>query len=216
MGLAPGQVPPRVLVVDDQDTNRGWLCALLGSVGYEVREARNGQEAREIWQDWRPELILMDMRMPLMDGYEATRCIRSAPGGDAPVIIAVTASALEERMPAMMEAGVDDLVFKPFKEGHLFDRIKTHLDVKYRYEESGEFTNAQSGEPVSPTAVSLAGLPAELLASMKEAILGCDMDGFIHFLPQVAELHPPAAACLRTLAEKYDYDGLARIVSESE
>ncbi len=119
-GLAPGQAPLRVLVADDQDTNRGWVRALLESVGFEVREAGNGQEALEIWQAWRPQLILMDMRMPLMDGYEATRRIRSAPGGDATVIIALTASTLDERMPAMMDAGVDDLVCKPFKEGLSF------------------------------------------------------------------------------------------------
>jgi CheY-like chemotaxis protein len=153
----------------------------------------------------------MDMRMPVVDGYEATRRIRSAPGGAAPVIIAVTASALEERMPAMMEAGVDDLVFKPFKEGLLFDKIGTLLDVKYRYEAPGEFTNAPICEPVS-----LSELPADLSTRMREAILGCDMDGFIQLLPQVAEVYPSAAVGLRTLADKYDYDSLSRIVSESQ
>jgi CheY-like chemotaxis protein len=216
MGLAPGQAPPRVLVVDDQDTNRGWLCALLGSVGFEVREAGNGQEALEIWQAWRPELILMDMRMPLMDGYEATRRIRSALGGDSTVIIAVTASTLDERTPAMMNAGVDDLVCKPFKEGQLFDRIGTHLDIRFRYDESEEFTKVQSGELASPTPVSLSGLPDELRASMRQAILGCDMDGFIQLLPQVAEQYPSVAVSLQKLAAMYDYDALARIVSESQ
>jgi CheY-like chemotaxis protein len=215
-GLAPGQASLRVLVVDDQDSNRGYLRALLESVGFEVREAGNGQEALEIWQAWRPELILMDIRMPLMDGYEATRRIRLAPGGDSTIIIAVTASALDERLSAMMDAGMDDLVCKPFKEWHLFDRIRTHLDVRYRYDESEEFTKAQSGEPVFPTAVSLSGVPAELLARMRQAILGCDMDGFIQLLPQVAEQFPSVAVSLQKLAAIYDYDALARIVSESQ
>jgi two-component system, sensor histidine kinase and response regulator len=213
-GLAPGQEAIRVLVADDHDSNRGWLCALLECVGFEVREARNGQEALEIWQEWRPKLILMDMRMPVMDGYEATRRIRTFPGGDSTVIIALTASALDERLSALMDAGVDDLVCKPFKEGSLFDTIRTHLDVRFRYAESEESMNAQLGEPVSTTAISLTGLPAELLASMRQAILGCDMDGFIHLLPQVAELYPSAATSLRELAEKYDYDRLAGLMSE--
>jgi DNA-binding response OmpR family regulator len=119
-------------------------------------------------------------------------------------------------MPAMMDAGVDDLVCKPFKEELFFDKIRTHLDLEYRYEESGGFAETQSGGPVFPAAVSLSGLPAELLAQMKQAILGCDMDGFVLLLPQVEEMDPSAAASLRTLAEKYDYDDLARIVSESQ
>ncbi len=139
-----------MLVADDQDSNRDWLCALLESVGFEVREAKNGHEALEIWQAWRPELVLMDMRMPLMDGYEATRQIRSAPGGDSTVIIAVTASTLDERMPAMMDAGVDDVVCKPFQEGHLFDKIqdapRRPVPVRKNPEEP---TDAQLGEPVS-------------------------------------------------------------------
>ena len=215
-GLAPGQAPRRVLVADDQSSNRDWLCALLESVGFEVRGAKNGQEALEIWQAWRPELVLMDMRMPVMDGYEATRQIRSAPGGDAAVIMAVTASTLDERMPAMMDAGVDEVVCKPFRESHLFDKIRTHLGVEYRYAKSEEPTDAQPAEPVSGKVVSLAGLPAELLAQLSQAILGCEMDRFIQLLPQVAELYPSAASSLRALAEKYDYDGLAKIVSESQ
>jgi CheY-like chemotaxis protein len=128
----------------------------------------------------------------------------------------VTASALDERLPALMDAGMDDLVCKPFKEWQLLDKIGTHLDVKYRYEDSEGFKEAQPDEQASPTAVSLSGLPAELLAGMRQAILGCDMDGFVQLLPQVAEQCPSGAVRLRTLAEKYDYDGLARIVSESQ
>jgi response regulator RpfG family c-di-GMP phosphodiesterase len=118
-------------------------------------------------------------------------------------------------MEAMMNAGVDDLVCKPFKEELLFDKIRTHLDVRYRYEESEELAKAQAGELLFATAIPLPRLPAELLARMKEAILGCDMDGFTQLLPQVAEQYPAVAAGLQTLAEKYDYDALARIVSES-
>jgi hypothetical protein len=114
-----------------------------------------------------------------------------------------------------MDAGMDDLVCKPFKEWQLFERIRRHLKVKYRYEDSEGFAETQTDEPVSPTADSLSGLPDELRAGMMQAILGCDMDGFIQLLPQVAEQYPSAAVSLQKLAAMYDYDALARIVSES-
>ena len=96
VGLLPGQPAQRLLIVDDDPNNRDWLNKLLTSLGFLVREADNGQEAIRIWEEWRPQLILMDIRMPVMDGLEATRRIRASQAGDAPVIIAVSASALDD------------------------------------------------------------------------------------------------------------------------
>src|SRR5262249_39577997 len=77
VGLAPNQPIPRILVVDDIPENRSLLTQLLASVSIDVREATNGEEAVEVWRDWRPHLIWMDMRMPVMDGREATKAIRA-------------------------------------------------------------------------------------------------------------------------------------------
>jgi signal transduction histidine kinase/FixJ family two-component response regulator len=80
VGLVPGQPHWRLLVVDDSLDNRTLLSGLLRSVGFEVREATNGREAVDEWQAWRPHFIWMDMRMPVMDGYEATKVIRRKEG----------------------------------------------------------------------------------------------------------------------------------------
>jgi two-component system sensor histidine kinase/response regulator len=77
VGLALDQPPPRVLVVDDTLNNRMLLSKLLLSAGVQVREAANGQDAIAVWSAWRPQLIFMDLRMPVLDGYEATRQIRA-------------------------------------------------------------------------------------------------------------------------------------------
>ena len=163
-----------------------------------------------------PELVLMDMRMPVMDGYEATRRIRSAPGGDTTVIIALTASTLDERMPAMMDAGVDDVVCKPFKEGQPFRHDQDAPRRQVQVRGSRGILETQPGEPVSAKAVSLAGLPAELLAEHAAGHRGL-RHGRLH--PASAPgggADPSVAVSLRELAEKYDYDALARIVSESQ
>ncbi|MDX2243956.1 MAG: response regulator [Leptolyngbyaceae cyanobacterium bins.302] len=77
IGVAPGQLHPRVLVVDDQSENRQLLTTLMTQLGFEVWQATNGQEALDQWQRWHPHLIWMDIQMPLLNGYEATQQIRA-------------------------------------------------------------------------------------------------------------------------------------------
>jgi CheY-like chemotaxis protein len=105
-----------------------------------VREAENGQQAVALWDSWQPHLILMDMRMPVMDGYEATKRIKFHLKGQATVIIALTASAFEEDRTMILSAGCDDFVRKPFQEEVLLEKIATHLGVRYVYEESSQPT----------------------------------------------------------------------------
>ncbi|PJF24018.1 MAG: hypothetical protein CUN53_19960, partial [Phototrophicales bacterium] len=81
----------RILVVDDKWENRHLMSTWLTNVGFKVREAANGREAIEIWESWDPQLIWMDMRMPIMNGYEATKHIKSTDKGSATVVIALTA-----------------------------------------------------------------------------------------------------------------------------
>ncbi|MBW4617988.1 MAG: PAS domain S-box protein [Cyanosarcina radialis HA8281-LM2] len=135
IGLAPNQPDYRLLVVEDRWEGRQLLVKLLESVGFEVQAARNGVEAIAIWESWQPHLIWMDMRMPVMDGYEATRQIKSHPQGRATVIIALTASALEEEKAIVLSAGCDDFVRKPFQAGVILDKVAEHLGVCYLYKE---------------------------------------------------------------------------------
>ena len=131
---------PRILVVEDVPQNRRLLVRSLLTVGFEVQEAEDGQSAIELWQSWKPHLILMDMRMSVLDGYAATRQIKAiAEGcqteGDQTVIIAVTANALDEERTAIFAAGCDGLLRKPFKENTLLIKLAEHLEIQYRYAE---------------------------------------------------------------------------------
>jgi CheY-like chemotaxis protein len=144
-GLAPGQAPPRVLVVDDMADNRLLLVRLLSSVGIEVREAASGGQAVEVWTSWRPDLTFMDMRMPGMDGREATRAIRrleraAGPeaGGRVSKIVALTASAFEHERDEILSSGADDFVGKPFRVETLFEKLTTHLGVAFLEETAAD------------------------------------------------------------------------------
>ncbi|MCP6757227.1 MAG: PAS domain S-box protein [Fischerella sp. CENA71] len=173
IGLAADQPSYRILVVDDRQENRDLIMQLLGSVGFEVDAANNGQEAIAMWQNWQPHLIWMDMRMPVMNGYDATKEIRARERKDADisrrsdagncslsasprhhlpassfrtVIIALTASAFEEQQASILAAGCDDLIRKPFREQVIFEKIAEYLQVRYIYaEDSSE--NATNNKP---------------------------------------------------------------------
>ena len=136
VGLESDQPDYRILVADDLEENRRILVDILQPLGFEVREARNGQEALEIARQWEPQVIWMDIRMPVIDGLEATRRIKSMSWASAPIVIAVTASAFEEDRAMVLEAGCDDFVRKPFKIGEALSCLATHLGVRYRYDDA--------------------------------------------------------------------------------
>ena len=133
--LQPGQAKCRVLIADDIEDNRELLVQILGPVGFEIRLATDGEEAVQEFEQWRPHLILMDFRMPVMDGHEAIRRIRASAGGKELKIIAVTASAMDENRQELLGVGADDFIGKPFQEVELFQKIHTHLGVEYVYAE---------------------------------------------------------------------------------
>lgn len=139
--LASSQPEYRILVVEDVRDNQLLMVKMLESVGFQVRSANNGQEALEIWQTWQPQLIWMDMRMPVMDGYEASRQIRhqetTTPNLSTPVtIIALTATAFDEERKAILAVGCNDFVSKPFQEEVIFEMMQKYLGVRYIYEDS--------------------------------------------------------------------------------
>ncbi len=136
IGLAPNQPKYRILVAEDKPTNRLLLVTLLSSLGFEVQEAQNGQEAIAIWESWEPHLIWMDMRMPVLNGYEATKQIKASLKGQATVIIALTASVFEEQRQTILSIGCDDFVRKPFRESTIFEKLANYLGVRYVYEQN--------------------------------------------------------------------------------
>lgn len=122
----------RILVAEDKPENRQLLVELLTSVGFEVREATNGQEAIALGKSWSPHLIWMDMRMPVLDGFKATKQIK-ATGQNAPVVIGLSGSALEEDCLFALSMGCDDFMQKPFRVKDIFEKMTQHLGVRYLY-----------------------------------------------------------------------------------
>jgi PAS domain S-box-containing protein len=208
--LRPGQATCRVLIADDIEDNRQLLAQLLGPVGFEIRLATNGEEAVQEFEQWRPHLILMDFRMPVMDGHEAIRQIRAMTGGKEPKIIAVTASAMDENRQDLIAIGADDFLSKPFREVELFQKIHHHTGMEYVYAEQPA---AAEEEATELTAESLAGWPPDLLQPMRDAVITADLDQLLAKIQEVETRDPGIARGLRRLAESFQYQKLLDLLS---
>lgn len=117
----------RVLIVEDQEDNRAILRDLLSNAGYELIEASNGEEGVALAERERPDLILMDIQLPVVDGYEATRRIKGNASLRSIPIIAVTSYALSGDEAKAQEAGCDGYVAKPFSPRQLLAKIREYL-----------------------------------------------------------------------------------------
>jgi two-component system cell cycle response regulator DivK len=117
----------RILVVEDQPDNRQIIRDMLASTDCEITEAEDGEQALEAIAKQRPDLILMDIQLPIIDGYTATRKIKADPAMRSIPIIAVTSYALSGEEKKAREAGCDDYVPKPFSPLQLLAKIRQHL-----------------------------------------------------------------------------------------
>lgn len=220
-GLAPDQRaadgrPFRLLVVEDKESNRRLLVKLLESLGFEVQEAANGQEAIELWERWRPHLIWMDMRMPIMDGREATRRIKATPRGQETVIIALTATAFEEDREQILLEGCDDFVRKPFRKDDIYDMLAQHLGVRLLHQEGPVPPPDEPEEPTCvPSAEAMAALPASWLADLQRATTRADLNLILSLVDRVRDDNPALADGLAELARTYRYRDILALVEEA-
>ena len=202
----------RILVVDDKWENRHLMSTWLTNVGFKVREAANGKEAVEIWESWEPQLIWMDMRMPIMNGYEATKHIKSTDKGNATVVIALTASALESEKASIMVAGCDDFVRKPTRESIIMDKMSQHLGVQFVYEDELPYVPEMTEELSAET---LAALPATWRARLSDAADRLDLEACDALLREIRADHPAIAAGLHEWVSAFRFDKIQAILAEA-
>ncbi len=200
-GLQADQPDWRILVVDDNLENRVLLTTLLTNIGCNVKDAKNGEEAISIFQEWQPHFIWMDLRMPVLDGFAATRKIRALPGGEAVKIVAVTASVLEERHDEILACGCDEVVRKPFRDHEIFESMARQLDIKYLYQDRG--AEAAQKQGINLTAEMLAGLPPDLLQDLRKATLTLEREAIFAVIEHIEQLAPGTAKGLRTLMDNF-------------
>ncbi|MEG4815467.1 GAF domain-containing protein [Microcoleus sp. K5-D4] len=220
ISLAPNQPEYRILVVDDRADNCLVIERLLSPLGLIVRAARDGEEAIAVWENWQPHLIWMDMQMPVMDGYEATRKIKAHPLGKQTVIVALTASAFEEERQTILGAGCDDFMRKPFEAKILFAKMEELLGVRYIYEESvdapleneSQISGVTSNQSIES---QLGQMPIEWVEKIAHAAHECCDDKIVKLIEEMPSQFALAAEYLTTLVQDFLFDDIIDIAQSA-
>jgi CheY-like chemotaxis protein len=185
-------------------------------LGFEVAEAENGQEALEIWHKWQPHLILMDMRMPVMDGYEATKQIKSHLKGQATVIIALTASIFEEERAIVLSAGCDDFVRKPFRQDAILEKIAHYLGVRYLYAPDLPPLEALKPTPtplITPDALKI--MSPEWLIALNYNAKAASGEQILQLVQQIPPSHSHVAEFIIVLVNNFSFDQIMDLAQKA-
>ena len=205
MGLAPG-CRVAALVVDDVSENREVLSLMLAGIGVVVRTAADGREALEALEEGLPDVVLMDIWMPVMDGLEAVRAIRERYGEAAPALIAVSASALPHELKQFLGAGFDAFLPKPIEEEQVFAYLAKYLQVEYVYEDAAPSLNLKA-----------VVLPEELFRHLRTAAEFGDVDELEGLIDEVRGLGAeacPLADHLGQRMDRFELDAILKLLEE--
>lgn len=208
---------PRILIVDDKIDNRMFLNDLLTPLGFDVTEAEDGEECLGQAMTIRPDAILMDLRMPNMNGLEATRRIRQTPELKDVVIIAISASSFEHNRLECLKAGTDNFLSKPFRINKLLELLHHHLPIELVYDTA---TQEEPSPLVTTVTVSQADLrlpPPDRV----EALLNLAKRGDVkNILAQIEELATASdyhvfSSKVETMAKSFQVTKLCKFLEEA-
>jgi signal transduction histidine kinase/CheY-like chemotaxis protein len=211
IGLESGQQSYRILIVDDKLENRWLLVDLIAPIGFEVREAVDGQEAIDLWQKWSPHLIWMDVRMPVMDGLSATKQIKAS-ANSSTVIIALMGSGFEEDRMIAYAAGCDGFMRKPLNTEMIFETMSVHLGVRYRYSTKQWSEKPSSSSSLLPLKASdLSVMPTQWVEQLHQAAARVNAKQIINLLEEIPPSHVALKDALTDLIEGFCFEEIVAL-----
>lgn len=215
IGLKPGVENYRIMIADDHEENRLVVQEMLAPLGFLMISAKDGEEAVALTKSQHPDLILMDLRMPEKDGYQASKEIKASIEGKEIPIIALTASILELDKQHLADFGMIDFLRKPFKENDLFMLIEKYIGDIFEY--NSEVSGAKEGnkaEKLVLTSKIISTIPIDLIKDLKQAVLSADFDQIMILIDQIERSSPQIAGKLREMANDFQYDSLINLLEE--
>lgn len=202
----------RALVVDDIPENRAVLSTMLGMIGCEVLLAEHGRQALEVVRISRPEIVFMDMRLPEIDGLEATRRLVADYGGNGLRIVATSASVLEHEREMYLKAGCEDFVGKPFRAERIYACLQNLLHVEFEYREP--LTGVADQETIDLAQITLPEDLASRLMMAAELHSATVMKNCLREVEQLGPAGQRLAAHLREFMGSYDMETIQKIVAQ--
>ncbi|MEA5570717.1 CHASE2 domain-containing protein [Calothrix sp. UHCC 0171] len=225
IGVAKHQPNYRILIAEDVLENRLLITKIIEPLGFEIQQATNGREVIEIWQNWHPHLIFMDIRMPELNGCQATKIIReleknirkqlkSEPESHhqlSTIIIALTASTFDEQKKNIFKAGCNNFLGKPFHEQQVYDIIAHYLKVNYEYKseqnlqpKSNPHIEILETSQISPDLFST--MPPAWLEELHFAALSLNDELAVELINQIPESQVILIQTLTNLVDNFRFD----------
>jgi signal transduction histidine kinase/DNA-binding response OmpR family regulator len=211
IGQETGHKSYRLLIAEDKLENRLLLRSILEPLGFEVQEAFNGQEAVDLCATWKPDLIWMDIRMPVMNGIEATRAIRNSGLHGDVKIVALTAHALEKERLEILAAGCDDFIRKPYRDTQIYEALENHLGVAFQY--SNDHNSESDSHECELTREDIEKIPSELIEQLQRAALLLNQSDCQKIISEVEKHSTTAYEQLGLMVEHWKY---AEVISTLE
>ena len=199
----------RVLVADDAELNCIVFTAILEHLGFDVRSVENGEEAVRQYDEWKPHIIMLDLRMPGMDGYEAARMIRTRPGGNDAVIFAATGDVTDSSKEKIRESGINGLILKPYDEDTIRKKIEEFVRISTT---SGRNDTDRMPEQMPSETMAISELPHGIVARMQEAATNARLDILLQIADEAGVYNAGLAGRLRELIKRYDYESIFEIL----
>jgi len=206
----------RILVADDKIENLKVAVAMLKLIGFETMEATDGEDAISKFEQWNPDLILMDIRMPKMDGIEATKRIKSTANGAKIPIVPITANTFEEDLEKTNAAGMIGYIHKPFKENQLFQTIGSILGINYIYDDSEPIITHDNFGDEALINNEMSKLPKQMIEKMLNSLKVADLDLLLELIKSFEIEFPELTKYLIKLTNNFDYNKLQQIFNKTE
>lgn len=211
--LHPQNGDVKILVAEDEVFNQKLIIKILNGAGFQTQLATNGEQAVALYQQWQPDLIFMDRRMPVLDGLAATRQIRALGAKAKKVkIIALTASVFKDEKHEMLLAGMDDFLCKPYRPNQLFQCLKHHLKLEFNYNHEPPLPQVETPALSLDFATMVNQIELEFLVQLVEAVKEGEQDQLLELvagdaLPTALKTH------FLMLIESYNFAELNQILS---
>ncbi len=203
----------QILIVDDRWENRSVVVNLLLPLGFEIFEANNGQQGLEKAKEIEPDLIISDLRMPVMDGLTMTQHIRDLPHLENVAIIASSASVFDFHRQQALEAGCNDFLPKPIQASQLLEQLQEHLQLTWIYQTETEYSIAEKSAAYLTSEMVFP--PREKLVKLYEAAVKCDVNLVEVEAKQLKQLDSKYTAItdkILALAEEFDLEAITELV----